>query len=161
MNGPGPGWNYAETAFLRSAKKCCFFLAKKAFYPKKKHPKFLKRLIFVLEKGTFFFEQLFPVVARTWLPLTCVRFFGPEISVFGVKIRILPYYPKFGQRPVCSPWRDRFISLFPYWKYTCEEHETCWGGSICDKYQWPDSSCDNGANAVIGGSLEKYLGEAQ
>ena len=24
-----------------------------------------------------------------------------------------------------------------------------------------DSSCDNGVDAVIGGSLEKYLGEAQ
>ena len=29
--------------------------------------KFLKSLMFILEKGTFFFEQLSPVVARTWL----------------------------------------------------------------------------------------------
>ena len=32
--------------------------------------KFLKSLMFILEKGTFFFEQLFPVVARTWLELS-------------------------------------------------------------------------------------------
>ena len=63
-NGPGPSRNYEETAFLRSAKKC--FFGKKAFY-QKKHPKFLKRLIFILERGTFFFEQPLPVVARTWL----------------------------------------------------------------------------------------------
>ena len=32
--------------------------------------KFLKSLMFILEKGTFFFEQLFPVVARTWSELS-------------------------------------------------------------------------------------------
>ena len=32
--------------------------------------KFLKSLMFILEKGTYFFEQLFPVVARTWLELS-------------------------------------------------------------------------------------------
>ena len=31
--------------------------------------KFLKSLILILEKGTFFFEHLFPVVAKTWLEL--------------------------------------------------------------------------------------------
>ena len=41
-------------------------LAKNAFLPQKKHPKYPKRLIFIWEKATFFFEQLFPVVARTW-----------------------------------------------------------------------------------------------
>ena len=69
------------------------FLAKNAFYPKK-HPKFPKRLIFTLEKGTFLFAQLFPVVARTWLELS---FFLPGISVFGLKIRFLPYDPDFNQ----------------------------------------------------------------
>ena len=56
--------------------------------------KFLKSLMFILEKGTFFFEQLFPVVARTWLELS---FFLPGISVFGPKISFLPYDPDFNQ----------------------------------------------------------------
>ena len=67
------------------------------FYPilsQKKHPKFLKRLIFILEKGTFFFfEQLSRFVARTWLELRSEFF--------------LPYDPNFGQQPICSPGRDR------------------------------------------------------
>ena len=56
--------------------------------------KFLKSLMFILEKGTFFFEQLFPVVARTWSELS---FFLPGVSVFGPKIRFLPYDPDFNQ----------------------------------------------------------------
>ena len=47
--------------FLCLAEKC--FLAKNLFSPKK-DPKFSKRLIFILEKGTFWFAQFFPVVAR-------------------------------------------------------------------------------------------------
>ena len=90
--------------FLRSAEKC-FFWSKMGFNPKN-HPKFLKRLIFIWEKATFFFEQLFPVVARTWLESRSECFFGPKILVFGRKIQFLPYDPNFGQRPVCSPWRD-------------------------------------------------------
>ena len=39
-------------------------------------------------------------------------FFGPEISVLGRKIRILPYNPNFGQQPVCSPRRD--LSFFDF-----------------------------------------------
>ena len=31
--------------------------------------------------------------------------FGRQISVFGPKIRLLPYDPNFGQQPVCSPRR--------------------------------------------------------
>ena len=86
------------------------FLAKNAFYPKKT-PK-IKRLIFIWEEATFFFEQLFPVVAETWLVPKSDRFFGPETSVFGPNIRYLPYDPNFGQWPVCSPWRDRSFSTF-------------------------------------------------
>ena len=44
------------------------FLAKNAFLPYK-HPKIAKGLVFILEKDTFLFAQLFPVVARTWLEL--------------------------------------------------------------------------------------------
>ena len=62
------------------------------FIPKK-HPKFLKRLIFWswLEHGV---QQE-------------VSFFGPKISVFGRNIQLLPYNPNFGQKPVCSPRKDR------------------------------------------------------
>ena len=48
--------------FLRLTKK--WFLAKI-----KKHPNFAKRLIFIKERGTFLFPQLFLAVARTWLEL--------------------------------------------------------------------------------------------
>ena len=43
------------------------FWAKNAYFPIK-HPKFAKRLIFIQEKGTFFFAQLCPVVVSTWCP---------------------------------------------------------------------------------------------
>ena len=41
--------------------------AENLFFSQKKHTKLAKRLIFIGEKGTFSFPQLFPVVARTWL----------------------------------------------------------------------------------------------
>ena len=53
--------------------------------------------LIIWAKTLFFFEQLFPVVARTWL----VRIkewdlcFGPKISVFGPKTRFLPNGPNF------------------------------------------------------------------
>ena len=49
--------------------------------------KFLKSLMFILEKGTFFFEQLFPVVARTWLELS---FFCQESRFLDQKSDFLP-----------------------------------------------------------------------
>ena len=69
------------------------FLIKNANYPKKQ-PKFLKRLIFILEMGTFFFEQLFPVVARTRLELRSELFlvqnlgFWPKIPIFAIRPQI-------------------------------------------------------------------------
>ena len=50
-NGPGPGRNYGETAVFRSGRKV-FFWPKMGFNPKNL-PKFLKRLIFILEEATF------------------------------------------------------------------------------------------------------------
>ena len=52
-NGPGPGRNYGETAVFTFGRKV-FFWPKMGFNPKN-HPKFLKRLIFIWEKATFFF----------------------------------------------------------------------------------------------------------
>ena len=43
-----------------------------------KIPENFKRLIFILETGTFFFAQLFLVVARTWCPLRSELFWGPH-----------------------------------------------------------------------------------
>ena len=44
-NGPGPGRKYGETAVL--------IYDRKVFFGQKKQPKFLKILLFILEKGTF------------------------------------------------------------------------------------------------------------
>ena len=54
--GPGLGTNYEEMAVFTFGRKVVFGL-KMGFNPK---------MIFIWEKATFFFEQLFPVVARTW-----------------------------------------------------------------------------------------------
>ena len=51
--------------FLRLAEKS--FFGQKSVFPPKKHQKFAKRLIFILEKGTFLFAQPCPDGARTWL----------------------------------------------------------------------------------------------
>ena len=59
-NGPGLGRTYGETDVFRFGRKVVFW-PKMGF-----NPKFLMRLIFIWEKPTFFFEQHFPVVARTW-----------------------------------------------------------------------------------------------
>merc|ERR1712055_815135 len=74
------------------------------FFPKKL-PKLAKRLIFIGEKGTFSFPQLLPVVARTWLELKSVFFFGPKNSGFGPKIRFFVWDPVFCQRGVRNPRR--------------------------------------------------------
>ena len=65
------------------------------------------QFVAIWEKVTFFFERLFLVVPRTWLEYRSVFFWAQNLGFFGQKIRFLPYDPKFGQRPVCSPRRDR------------------------------------------------------
>ena len=70
------------------------------FWPKKRisqnTPKIcLMSNIYLLKRGKFSFAPLFPVVARTWLELRSVCLFGPNISVFGPKIRYLPHDPNF------------------------------------------------------------------
>ena len=68
--------------------------------------------LIIWAKALFFFEQLFPVVAKTWFALRSELFFGPKISVFGPKIQFLPYGPNFGLQSVHSPRRDRsFLTL--------------------------------------------------
>ena len=64
-NGPCSDWNYGETDVFTFGRKV-FFWSKMGFNPKN-YPKFLKGLIIIWEEATFFFEQLFLVMARTWL----------------------------------------------------------------------------------------------
>ena len=98
-------------------KKCIFF---------QKHLKFLKRLIFIWEKVTFFFEQLFPVVAKTWLELRSESFFlGPKSrflvqkSIFCHTTPILVNDPflALGMTVNFPPW-DRFFD-FLFRSYSC------------------------------------------
>ena len=79
-NRSGPGQNYRETAVFTFGRHV-FFWPKMRFIPIK-HPKFL---IFILEKGNFFFEQLFPVVARSWLELRSECFLGPKSQFLAQK----------------------------------------------------------------------------
>ena len=101
------------------------FLPKMHFNPKK-HPKFLKRLIFILEKATFFFEQLFSVVARTWLEYKSDRLFlGPKFQFLAKKSDFCHTTPIFVDDPFLAldmtvnfpPWK-RFFD-FPFQSYSC------------------------------------------
>ena len=70
-------------------------LPPKMHFTQKKHPKFLKRLIFIWEKLTFFFEQLFPFVARTWLESRSVTFFWAQNLGFWSGNQIFAIQPQF------------------------------------------------------------------
>ena len=99
------------------------------FIPKK-HPKFLQRVIFILEKGTFFFEQLFPVVARTWLEYRSVCFFlGPKSRFFAEKsyfcqmtpILVIGLFVALGETVHFPPWERFFYILFPRYGRFCKQ----------------------------------------
>ena len=59
-NEPGPGRNYGETGVFTFGRKV-FFGLKMGLTPKMTFPPLI-----IWAKALFFFEQLFPVVARTW-----------------------------------------------------------------------------------------------
>ena len=70
--------------------KICFF------FVFKRHPKSAKRHIFIWERGTFLFPQLFPVVARTWRESRSGRlfwaqklWFQPKNQFFAIRRQIL------------------------------------------------------------------------
>ena len=97
-NGFGPGWNWRKRWFLRYAQQrktgqnSCIFSSKK-------HQNSAKRLIFIWEKGTFFFAQLCPVVARTLLESRSESFVsGPKIQTLAQKFGFLPKNPSFCYR---------------------------------------------------------------
>ena len=61
-------------------KRPFYFLLTSGFRPQnpffslqKKHSESIKRLLFIWEKGTFFYAQLSLVVARTWCPFFAIR----------------------------------------------------------------------------------------
>ena len=122
-NRPGPGRNYGETTVFTFGRRV--FFVQKSVFPKK-HPKFAKRLIFILEKGTFFFEQLFPVVARTWLELKseCL-FLGPKFQFLVQKSDFCHMTPILVDDPFLAlgmtvnfpPWKPFFD--FPFRSYSC------------------------------------------
>ena len=90
-NGHCHSRNYGETTVFTFCRKVVFG-PKIHFFPKK-HPKTAKRLIFIWEKGTFFFAQLCPVVARTWFRLRSESFFWAQ------KFGFWPKNPFFSIRP--------------------------------------------------------------
>ena len=121
---PGPSRNYRETAVFTFSQKVCFWL--KMHLNPKKHPQFLKILIFIWEKATFFFEQLFPVVARTWLGYKSGSlFFGPKFWFLAQKsdfchttpILVNDPFLALGMKVNFPPWKPFFD--FPFRSYSC------------------------------------------
>merc|ERR1712004_886850 len=108
----GPGRNYRETGVFTFGQKVVFGL-KMGLTPKKS-PKMTFPPLNIWAKALFFFEQLFPVVARTWLELKSDSFF------LGPKFRILAKKSDFCHRtPILVD--DPFLALgmtvnFPLWK---------------------------------------------
>ena len=83
-------------------------------------------VIFIWEKAAFFFEQIFPVVARTWFPLRSVWFFlGPKSWFLAKKsdfchttpILVNDPFVALGEAVHFPPW-DRFFD-FTFQSYSC------------------------------------------
>ena len=108
-----------------------FFLAQNfGFWPKngsypKKSPKMTFSPLIIWAKALFFFEQLFPVVARTWLGLKseCL-FFGPKFWFLAQKSNFCHTTPILVDDPFLAlsmtvkfpPW-ERFFD-FLFWSYS-------------------------------------------
>ena len=82
--------------------------------------------LIIWAKALFFFEQLFPVVARTWLELKSVSlFFGPKFWFLAQKSDFCHTTPIFVDDPFLAlgmtvnfpPWK-RFLD-FPFPSYSC------------------------------------------
>merc|ERR1712012_857158 len=101
------------------------FWPKNGSYPKKS-PKMTFPPLIILAKALFFFEQLFPVVARTWLGYKSVcLFFGPKFRFLAEKSYFCHTTPILVDDPFLAldmavdfpPWK-RF-SDFPFRSYSC------------------------------------------
>merc|ERR1711952_338768 len=105
-NRPGHQKNDIEGQRTRSGPELrrngrFYVRPKSGFWPKngfysKKSPKMTFPPLIIWAKTTFFFEQLFPVVARTWLGEKSVCLF------LGPKFRFLAKNPIFAKRPQFS-----------------------------------------------------------
>merc|ERR1711940_246027 len=89
------------------------FWPKNGSYPKKS-PKMTFSPLIIWAKATFFFEQLFPVVARTWLGEKSDRlFFGPKFRFLAKKSDFCHMTPIF----VDDPFLALVMTVnFPPWK---------------------------------------------
>ena len=103
-------------------------LAKNAFYPKK-HPKFVKRLISILDKGYFFLLTTFSGRGRNMIRgKKCVFFFGPK-SRFWPKNPIFAMRPQFwstvrlalGETVHFPPWAQFFNFIFLSYGHFCKK----------------------------------------
>ena len=124
ISGPKKSVHFLKFTMFGHARKK-LFKEKSCLFPNKHHPKFLKRLIFIWAKATFFFEQHFPVVARTWLIPKSVTFFLGRKSRFLAKkshfrhttpILVNDPFVALGEAVHFSPW-ERF-SDFPFRSYS-------------------------------------------
>ena len=85
----GPGPNYGETAvfaFCRKAEK-----RPKIRFSLYKHPPNGSSLLIIWEKATFFFWQLFPVVAGTWSEVRSGLFFLAQNFRFSARKSVFWY----------------------------------------------------------------------
>ena len=82
--------------------------------------------LIIWAKALFFFEQLFSVVARTWLGYKSDRLFlGPKFRFLAKKSDFCHTTPIFVDDPFLAlvmtvnfpPWK-RFFD-FPFWSYSC------------------------------------------
>ena len=82
--------------------------------------------LIIWAKATFFFEQLFPVVARTWLELKSgTSFLGPKFQFLAKKSDFCHTTPILVDDPFLAldmtvnfpPWK-RFFD-FPFQSYSC------------------------------------------
>ena len=115
------------------------FLAKNAFLPYK-HPKIAKGLVFILEKDTFLFAQLFPVVARTWCPARSGCFlWAPKSQFLAQNSDFCHSTPNFVNVPFLTPLEGRFISnlgidfstfCFPVIRVKKSSSSLLWGHSL-------------------------------
>merc|ERR1712240_342572 len=101
------------------------FWPKNGSYPKKS-PKMTFPPLIIWAKALFFFEQLFPVMARTWLETKSDRLFlGPKFQFLAKKSDFCHTTPIFVDDPFLAlvmtvnfpPWK-RFFD-FPFRSYSC------------------------------------------
>merc|ERR1712012_67214 len=135
-NRPGHQKNDPEGQRTRSGPELrrngrFYVWPKSGFWPKngsypKKSPKTTFSPLIIWAKATFFFEQLFSVVARTWLELKSDRLFlGPKFQFLAKKSDFCHTTPIFVDDPFLAldmtvnfpPWK-RFFD-FSFRSYSC------------------------------------------